>query len=61
MEACANAAALVVLTEWPEFKQVEPEEIRRVMLEDAAILDFRNVLEETSWRVNFKNLWKIGS
>jgi UDPglucose 6-dehydrogenase len=61
MQACANSDALVVLTEWPEFKQVEPEEIRRVMLEDAAILDFRNVLEETSWRVNFKNLWKIGS
>lgn len=42
--AAANADALVVLTEWPEFKAIDPWQIARA-LRQKVVIDGRNVLD----------------
>ena len=46
--ACFGADALVVLTEWPEFRAVDPSKVAAAMTGDV-VLDTRNVLDAKSW------------
>ncbi len=48
LDACADADALVVLTEWPEFTQVEPSEVKH-LLKSPSVVDGRNILDKDKW------------
>ena len=49
-EAAANGAdALVVLTEWPEFREIDSAEILRAMTGNV-VVDTRNVLNQKVWQ-----------
>ena len=49
LEACEGADALAVLTEWPEFAQVDPSAVASA-LRSAAVVDGRNVLNIEAWK-----------
>lgn len=61
IEACANANALLVLADWPEFSNLSAKQVREAMEPDAHIFDFRSALDEVSWKLNFNNFWRISS
>jgi UDPglucose 6-dehydrogenase len=44
-DAADRADAVVVVTEWPEFRDIDPTGLRRVMRGDL-VLDGRNCLQE---------------
>jgi UDPglucose 6-dehydrogenase len=47
--ACEGASALVVLTEWPEFRELDMSKVASVMLR-AEVVDTRNVLDPAKAR-----------
>ena len=49
IEACRNADVLVVLTEWDQFKWIEPASIAGVM-RAKMVVDGRNLLDRIEWR-----------
>ncbi|MFM8856330.1 MAG: UDP-glucose dehydrogenase family protein [Actinomycetota bacterium] len=49
VEACTGSDALAVLTEWDEFKWVDPAEVANVMT-GRHIVDGRNILDRSQWR-----------
>jgi UDPglucose 6-dehydrogenase len=61
IDACANAIVLLVLADWPEFSNLSAKQVSEAMEPDAHIFDFRNVLDEVSWKSNFNNFWRISS
>jgi UDPglucose 6-dehydrogenase len=48
-EACEGAEVLVVLTEWDEFRWLDPERVRATMA-GAQLVDARNLLERAAWQ-----------
>lgn len=60
IEACSQSQALVVLTEWPEFSTINPEEVKSVLQAPAAILDTRRILDQSVWRDAFPNFKVVG-
>jgi UDPglucose 6-dehydrogenase len=46
--SCESADALVVLTEWDEFKWIDPIEISQVM-KSRSVIDGRNILDRMQW------------
>jgi UDPglucose 6-dehydrogenase len=46
--SCESADALLVLTEWDEFKWIDPKEISQVM-KARSVIDGRNLLDRTQW------------
>lgn len=49
LEACAGADVLAVLTEWPEFSNVDVASVSQ-MLKTKAVVDGRNVLDPEVWK-----------
>lgn len=49
LDACDGADALAVLTEWPEFSVISPDEVAS-RLKLRAVVDARNVLDRAAWR-----------
>lgn len=49
IEACEGADVLAVLTEWPEFRDIEPTRVKG-LLSNAHVVDGRNVLDRDAWR-----------
>ncbi|MGI8678583.1 MAG: UDP-glucose dehydrogenase family protein [Jatrophihabitans sp.] len=49
LEACASADVVLHLTEWAEFRDLQPGELAAVVAE-RAIVDGRNVLDPETWR-----------
>ena len=49
LEACEGADALTVLTEWPEFAQLDPTAVASA-LRSASVVDGRNVLNIAAWK-----------
>ena len=49
IDAVSKADALVVLTEWDEFKWVDPADVATVMV-GRTVIDARNLLDRTSWQ-----------
>ena len=47
-DACKNAHAIAVLTEWDEFKTYDWQKIYANMLKPAFIFDGRNLLDKTA-------------
>jgi UDPglucose 6-dehydrogenase len=60
VEACSGASALVVLTEWAEFSELDPEIVRSEMDQGAAVFDTRGVLDKQRWKAAFKNFRSVG-
>ena len=48
-EACTDADAIVVLTEWPEFALLDPVRLATIVA-DRNILDARNLLDAEAFR-----------
>ncbi|MGW4016854.1 UDP-glucose dehydrogenase family protein [Rhodococcus ruber] len=49
MDACERADAVLVLTEWQEFRELDPQTLATVV-KNRVILDGRNCLEPQRWR-----------
>lgn len=49
VEACRGAEVLAVLTEWENFRWVDPVEVARVMGQ-RKVVDTRNLLDRSAWR-----------
>ena len=60
-EACQQAHALAILTEWDEFKTYDWARIKEQMYLPAFVFDGRNVLDRTLMAELKFNLFKIGS
>jgi UDPglucose 6-dehydrogenase len=48
-DACADADLTLVLTEWEEFRRLEPADLDRVVRQ-RRIIDGRNCLDQAKWR-----------
>ena len=48
-ETVRDADVVVLITEWPEFTGLDPEEIGRLVAH-RTVIDGRNVLDPTAWR-----------
>ena len=48
LEATRGAAALAVLTEWPEFTRVKPDTVAPLM-SGREVVDGRNLLDRAVW------------
>jgi UDPglucose 6-dehydrogenase len=48
LDACQDADALVLLTEWSEFASIKPRDVAARM-KSSRVVDSRNVLDKTAW------------
>jgi len=48
-EACAGADVVLVLTEWAEFRSIDPAALKAVV-QCASVIDGRNCLDASAWR-----------
>ena len=60
VEAATNADALLVLTEWSEFSQVDPKTIANVM-SGSVVLDTRRILPVEKWSSEFETFKILGN
>jgi UDPglucose 6-dehydrogenase len=60
VEAATNADALLVLTEWSEFSQVDPKTIASVM-SGSVVLDTRRILPVEKWSSEFETFKILGN
>jgi UDPglucose 6-dehydrogenase len=60
VEACKDAHAVLVITEWDEFKTVDWPSIYKTMLKPASVFDGRTILDHASLRQLGFNVYAIG-
>lgn len=60
VEAATNADALLILTEWSEFSQVDPKEIAKAMI-GSVVLDTRRILPVEKWSSEFEAFKILGN
>lgn len=60
LDAAQGADALVLMTEWAEFAEVDPRRVKEVMAGDS-VLDCRRVLNAGAWRQEFSDFRVMGS
>ena len=60
VEAATNADALLILTEWSEFSQVDPQEIAKAM-SGSVVLDTRSILPVEKWSSEFEAFKILGN
>jgi UDPglucose 6-dehydrogenase len=60
VDTCVDADALLVLTEWEQFSNVDPNEVKAVMSKDPLVLDFRRVLDGKVWKKHFEKFLVVG-
>jgi UDPglucose 6-dehydrogenase len=48
-EACEGADAVLVLTEWAEFRSIDPVALKAIV-RSASVIDGRNCLDDAAWR-----------
>jgi UDPglucose 6-dehydrogenase len=58
--ACEGASALLILTEWPEYAEVEPNLVKEKLNSSPLIFDTRRVLDSKKWAKVFDNLKIVG-
>jgi UDPglucose 6-dehydrogenase len=58
--ACEGASALLVLTEWPEFTEVDPNLVKEKLTPSPLIFDTRRVLDPKIWSDVFSNFRIVG-
>ncbi|MFM8380520.1 MAG: UDP binding domain-containing protein, partial [Actinomycetota bacterium] len=49
LDACRGADVLAILTEWDQFKWVDPAEVARTMT-GRRVVDARNLLDRSVWK-----------
>jgi UDPglucose 6-dehydrogenase len=49
-EAATGAQVVLVLTEWPEFRHVDPAELGEVAAERRTVIDARQALDQRRWQ-----------
>ena len=59
-EAANNADAIVVLTEWEEFKQINWGEVSKIMRAPSWVIDTRNILNYENAVDNGLKVWRLG-
>jgi UDPglucose 6-dehydrogenase len=59
IDAASGSDALLFLTEWSEFKDLEPESFLRIM-QGSIVLDTRRVLKADLWKKTFEVFEVIG-
>lgn len=59
-EACAGAHAVVILTEWDEFRDLDWHQIKNNMMQPAFLFDGRNILDKRKIRELGFQLFSIG-
>ena len=59
--ASQEADAIVILTEWDEYKKINWEIISENMRKPSWIFDTRNILEEERLKKLNINYWQVGS
>ena len=60
LAACEDASALIVLTEWDEFSEVEPSQVKEKLTSSPIIVDTRRVLDAQAWSNVFSSFRVIG-
>jgi UDPglucose 6-dehydrogenase len=60
LDAAKGADALVLITEWAEFAEIDPRRVKDVMAGDS-VLDCRRVLNAGTWRQQFSDFRVMGS
>ena len=60
LEACRDADALLVLTEWDEFKNVDVLSVKSLMKKDPVIFDTRGILDFDRWSEVFGKFMALG-
>ncbi len=61
LDTCVDASALVILTEWDEFRSVNPKQVMELMLNNPYILDTRRILDPRKWSEVFSRFRAIGN
>lgn len=59
-EALESADAIVVLTEWKSYRELEPEQVMTLVKKPVTVVDGRNVLDPDEWRSAGFNYVGIG-
>ena len=59
-EASIDADAVVVLTEWEEFKSIDWEQLIKIMRQPSWIFDTRNITQTDKAESLGFNIWKVG-
>jgi UDPglucose 6-dehydrogenase len=57
-ESCVDSDLLVVMTEWPEFKEIDPGSALEKM-SGRRVIDARGILDRTSWAPQSSFFWSI--
>jgi UDPglucose 6-dehydrogenase len=47
-ESCKSADAILVLTEWEQFKKVNPDSVKN-LVKNTVVIDSRNILDKKQW------------
>ncbi len=61
MEATTEADAIVILTDWPEYYELDWEVISNKMRSPAWLFDTRSIINRNQIKINNINYWGIGS
>ena len=59
-DSVKNADAIVVLTEWEEFKKIKWDQISELMRKPAWVFDTRNICKKEGIEKSDINFWQIG-
>ena len=59
-EAAEEADAIVILTEWDEFRKLDWRKIAKVMRSPAWVFDTRGITNIKDAKFNLINTWSIG-
>ena len=60
-EVANNSDAIIVLTDWDEFKNIDWDNINKKMRSPAWIFDCRNILNKSDIAKTNLNLWQLGN
>jgi UDPglucose 6-dehydrogenase len=60
LAACEGASALLILTEWPEFAELDPNLVKEKLTSSPLIFDTRRVLNPKKWSDVFSNFRVVG-
>ena len=59
-ELADGSDAILILTEWDEFKKIDWQNISKIMRKPSWIFDCRDILDFTDFRESNLNIWKLG-
>ena len=59
-ELASGADAIIILTEWEEFKKIEWSKISKLMRKPSWIFDCRDIIDINNFKESDLNIWKLG-